>query len=69
MLTRYPGYRDEALPLCVRPSPTLKVPQLDRIEVQILEGAVATHAGIPGGELDQIDVPRSCTSVCSMAPR
>ena len=27
VLTRYPGYRDEALPLASGPSPTLKVPQ------------------------------------------
>jgi ABC-type transport system substrate-binding protein len=59
VLTRYPGYRDEALPLASGPSPTLKVPQLDRIEVQILEEPLPRMLAFQSGELDQIDVPRA----------
>ncbi|MBL8309017.1 MAG: hypothetical protein JNL19_01205 [Burkholderiales bacterium] len=58
VLTRYSGYRDEALPLASGLSPTLKVPQLDRIEVQILEESLPRMLAFQSGELDKVDVPR-----------
>ncbi len=59
VLVRNPAYRDEMLPLANGPSPTLKVPQLDRIEVQILEEPLPRMLAFQSGALDQLDIPRS----------
>jgi oligopeptide transport system substrate-binding protein len=59
VLERFPGYREESLPLAAGPSPTLRVPQLDRIEVQILEEPLPRVLAFQSGELDQVDIPRS----------
>lgn len=58
VLERFPGYRQEAMPLAGGPSPTLRVPQLERIEVQILEEALPRMLAFQSGELDKVDVPR-----------
>lgn len=58
VLVRYPGYREEAMPLASGPSPALRVPQLDRVEVQILEESLPRMLAFQSGELDKVDVPR-----------
>ena len=58
VLEKYPGYREEMMPLAGGASPTLRVPQIDRIEVNVLEESLPRVLAFQSGELDKVDVPR-----------
>lgn len=58
VLARYDGYREEMLPLPSGAPSSLRVPQLDRIEVNILEESLPRLLAFQSGALDQVDVPR-----------
>jgi len=58
VLGKNPGYRVETLPLAGGVASTLRVPQIDRIEVSILEESLPRLLAFQSGELDKVDVPR-----------
>ena len=58
VLGRNPAYREETMPLAGAAASTLRVPQVDRIEVSILEESLPRILAFQSGELEQVDVPR-----------
>ena len=58
VLGKSPTYREEIMPLAGGAASTLRVPQIERIEVSILEESLPRLLAFQSGELDQIDVPR-----------
>ena len=58
VLGKNPTYREETLPLASGAASTLRVPQIDRIEVSILEESLPRILAFQSGELEQVDVPR-----------
>ena len=58
VLGKNPTYREETMPLAGGAASTLRVPQIERIEVSILEESLPRLLAFQSGELDQIDVPR-----------
>ena len=58
VLGKNPAYRDETMPLAGGATSALRVPQIDRIEVSILEESLPRILAFQSGELEQVDVPR-----------
>ena len=58
VLGKNPTYREETLPLPGGAESTLRVPQIDRIDVSILEESLPRVLAFQSGELEQVDVPR-----------
>ena len=58
VLGKNPAYREETMPLAAGATSTLRVPQIDRIEVSILEESLPRVLAFQSGELEQVDVPR-----------
>ena len=58
VLGKNPTYREETVPLVGGATSTLRVPQIDRIEVSILEESLPRLLAFQSGELAQVDVPR-----------
>ena len=58
VLGKNPTYREETMPLAGGAASTLRVPQIDRIEVNIIEESLPRLLAFQSGELDKVDVPR-----------
>lgn len=59
VLTRNERYREEYLPLPNGKTSTLRVPQIDRIEISVIEEPLPRVLGFQAGEIDAMEVPLS----------
>ena len=58
VLGKNPTYGEEFMPLAGGTTSTQRVPQIDRIEVNVLEESLPRVLAFQSGELEQVDVPR-----------